>query len=315
MDKIFITILTLLLFMSCGNKTKNRDGQRTYEIKKPDIPVVMTSERDRRNYMAAHFWDEFDFADTSFLREPQVNVLGQAFADYLGTLGYVSEEKRTASVRGLLKHAEAAPEMFDKFTALFEHYLYDPNSPARDEELYITVLEYIVASDKIDEYEKLRPQSQLATAMKNRVGHKAADVTIRTAGGSQISLYDIKADYVVLYINNPDCNACAEVTAGLTKSRILSPLFGSGTLKVFAVYPDEDIDAWRNHLPSMPADWVNGYDESLVMRDEETYDLRAIPSVYLLDKDKTVLVKDAASVEQLEAYFVRSGIIRFDGHR
>ena len=42
------------------------------------------------------------------------------------------------------------------------------------------------------------------------------------------------------------------------------------------------------------------------MRKEELYDLRAIPSLYLLDKDKKVLLKDCASVDMVETYLVRN---------
>ena len=37
------------------------------------------------------------------------------------------------------------------------------------------------------------------------------------------------------------------------------------------------------------------------MREEGLYDLAAIPSLYLLDADKRVLVKDAADVALVEA--------------
>lgn len=40
------------------------------------------------------------------------------------------------------------------------------------------------------------------------------------------------------------------------------------------------------------------------------YDLKAIPTLYLLDKDKTVLLKDATA-EEIEEYLKR---IRHSGH-
>ena len=44
---------------------------------------------------------------------------------------------------------------------------------------------------------------------------------------------------------------------------------------------------------------INGYDRECVMRTEGTYNLAAIPSLYLLDKDKTVLVKDGTDVDAI----------------
>lgn len=306
MIRTFVIIMATLTLVACGNGAKRDTEQKVYAVEMPEIPAILTTQSDRAQYVAIHFWDNFDFADTTFLSHN--DVLEQAFADYIAALGTLPADKAKTAVHGMLQRALPTPAMFGKFTELYEHYLYDPNSPARNEELYIPVLEFVVASDKVDELDKLRPRSQLELALKNRVGQKAADIAIRLANGAGASLYGTAADYTILYINNPDCTACAEITDQLVNSPI-TQLLSTGRVKVFAVYPDEDITAWRNHLPSMPSEWINGYEETLSMRDKETYDIRAIPSLYLLDKDKTVLIKDAASVAPLEQYFVRNGLL------
>ena len=45
----------------------------------------------------------------------------------------------------------------------------------------------------------------------------------------------------------------------------------------------------------------NGYDKKLVIKEKNLYDLKAIPTLYLLDKDKKVLLKDA-TVAQIDQY-------------
>lgn len=92
----------------------------------------------------------------------------------------------------------------------------------------------------------------------------------------------------------------------LSTSFVIGNQLKSGKLKIVAIYPDEDLEAWRKHLKEIPAEWINGYDADLTMRKEESYDLRAIPSLYLLDKDKKVLLKDCASVDMIEAYLVQN---------
>lgn len=308
MIRPYVLIFILFLLYSCGNRGKNNAEQKKYEIKSPEVPAIITSPEERVEYVTKHFWDNFDFSDTTFLNHD--DVLEQAFSNYIHLAGAMPLDKGRVAVQTTLRKALSSSAMFDKFTELYEKYLYDPNSPARNEELYIPILEFIVNSDKVEELDKIRPQSQLETALKNRVGHKAADITIRRADGKRTSLYATKADYTILYINNPDCSACAEITSRLVNSQVISKLFGYGIVKIFAVYPDEDIKAWRDHLPSMPAQWVNGYDESLDMRNKDTYDLRAIPSLYLLDGEKTVLIKDAADVVPIEQWFLSNGVLQ-----
>lgn len=43
----------------------------------------------------------------------------------------------------------------------------------------------------------------------------------------------------------------------------------------------------------MPANWINGFDSNQEIANEELYDLKAMPTLYLLDKGKKVLLKDA----------------------
>ena len=55
---------------------------------------------------------------------------------------------------------------------------------------------------------------------------------------------------------------------------------------------------WLDYLPNYPADWLCGYDPDQVLKSDTVYWLRAIPSLYLLDEEKRVLLKDA-TLEQL----------------
>ena len=38
--------------------------------------------------------------------------------------------------------------------------------------------------------------------------------------------------------------------------------------------------------------WIHSWDQQRVLRREHRYDLRALPTLYLLDKGKKVLIKD-----------------------
>ena len=55
---------------------------------------------------------------------------------------------------------------------------------------------------------------------------------------------------------------------------------------------DEDLEGWRSYMPIYPENWYNGFDPDLAIRSEKLYNVRAIPSLYLLDENKKVLFKD-----------------------
>ena len=58
-------------------------------------------------------------------------------------------------------------------------------------------------------------------------------------------------------------------------------------------YPDEDLAAWRDHASQASPLWLCGFDFEGVLKSDTMYYLRAIPSLYLLDAERRVLLKDA----------------------
>ncbi|MCL2727895.1 MAG: DUF5106 domain-containing protein [Bacteroidales bacterium] len=290
---VYLTMaLSCLLMVSCGSK-----GQKPQTLDKqakvftiPAIPAVITNPAEIADYLAVRFWDHFDFSDSTSVDTPE--YAEQAFVDYIDIFPHVSEQALKSSIGKTLEKALVDSKMFTYFVGLFEKYLYDPNSPMRNEEFYAIAIEYIIASQQIDEIDKVRPQFQLEQVNKNRKGTMAADFTYTLPNGKQESMYKIKTEFLILFFNNPGCAACADYQQGLVYSPVISQMLDTGRLKILAMYVDEDLGEWEKYRPSVPALWINGYDASLAIRGMDLYDLRAIPSLYLLDKDKRVMLKD-----------------------
>ncbi|WP_455628831.1 DUF5106 domain-containing protein [Parabacteroides chinchillae] len=295
----------LLIFSACsGQQSKNTEKEQTVErtFQMVEVPSMITEPDQRADYLSVHYWDKFDFKDTAYIHLPEVTE--QAFTNFIDILKYAAPEAVASAIKGMMNKADADSTMFAYFAGLYEKYLYDPNSPMRNEEFYIPALQSIIASSSYDEVNKIRPQHLLELALKNRTGESATDFTYTLANGKTGTLHGIKSDYLLLFFYNPDCHACKEVTDQLTSSVTVKELEKNKKLKVLAVYPDEDLTAWKAHLSYMPAGWINSYDNSLSLKNEEIYDLKAIPTLYLLDKDKRVLLKDCA-YPQLEDYLLQ----------
>jgi ribonucleotide reductase alpha subunit len=74
---------------------------------------------------------------------------------------------------------------------------------------------------------------------------------------------------------------------------MIASQIADGRLAVVNIYIDEDIQAWRSYMPIYPEEWYNGFDPDYVIRNSDLYNVRAIPSLYLLDAEKRVIMKDA----------------------
>lgn len=290
-------VLLLLLCCSCsgGNQTKAQETKEQPQVAKkgfslPDIPQMYTEPEQRADFLIRHYWDHFDFTDTTYIHLPQITE--QAYADFLDVTHHTTPEAAAEGVRILMTKASTDKTMFDYFISLGDKYLYDPNSPFRNEELYIAMVESMLDSNLLTDAEKARPQYRLNIAKKNRLGTKAANFAYTVASGKQGTLYRVTTEYTIIYINNPGCHACEEIANSMKHSQIINYLLDNERITILGIYPDEDLQEWKKHQGDFPENWINAYDKGTVIRDKELYDLKAIPSLYLLDNNKNVVLKD-----------------------
>ena len=301
----YILLLTALL-TGCGNGNPKQNGKTMPPVfPRVEAPVTMTDPKITANYFAEHYWDKFDFRDTLFLTHP--DVLEQALVDYVVVLPYADIDQARKSISRLIGQTRADTAMFRFFREKTEHYLWDPNSPYRNEELYIPVLETMLASDELDMATRARAEYRLATALKNRPGTVATDFMFALESGQKRKMSQIQAEYLLLFFNNPECSTCAEIIAHIQNSPLMNALQRDERLTVLAVYTDEDLPKWRSYQTHMPAEWINSYNPDSVIKNEKLYDLKAIPSLYLLDADKTILLKDA-DIRVIEAYLQENAL-------
>ena len=139
-------------------------------------------------------------------------------------------------------------------------------------------------------------------ALRNRPGDVATDFDFTTPDGHVHRLSTFRARYTLLYFYNPDCPACREIKEYIRSSEVFREWTEDRNgLRVLAVYPDEDLKLWRERLGQMPEAWTVGCDKGHKLMDDRLYDLKAIPTVYLLGQDKRVILKDTP-VETIEAW-------------
>ncbi len=274
------------------SKTAKKAENKTFQV--PEVPILITSEKDRAEYLAAHYWDLYNFKDTAALSDSVRTE--SAYAGFLQILPHISGQKAKEALTGLMDASSVNKNVFQFFTALSQKFLYDPNSPFRNEEFYIPVLQYLVASPKLPDIYKTRYKYQLKKALKNRPGNTASDFIYTMQSGEKHKMSAICADYTLLFFNNPGCHDCREVKDYMSESAVISKLArqktgGTVKLVVLAVYIDQDLSVWEKAV--YPDFMINGYDAGQVIQKNELYDLKAIPTMYLLDKNKKVILKDA----------------------
>lgn len=301
MYRTLVLILAAVGLAACGGRAPRRPAATTAETPAVFLPAIAPAAlapEERVEWLRWHYWDNFDFADTTFLARADTLQLFEAYARYVQLL--FSAPTDGAPMDSLMRRAAVSRPMLDYFAMLADRVLGDPNSPLRNDEFYIPVLRAQLSSPWYDEYERLAPEYRLSLASQNRIGEPANDFRYTLASGATGTLYGLRAEYVLLFINNPGCPMCREIREAISASPMLTELIEHGRLRVLALYPDENLDEWRAYREQIPASWINAYDDGCVLREKGLYDLSAIPSLYLLDAQKRVLVKDATDVALVE---------------
>lgn len=300
--------IMIILFATCkqirdsnmrlAETTEAQDTLHVANYIRPEIPQIMTEPEERAAYYVRHYWDNYSLADTAFIHS---GTTEQLYADFLDALQYVEPDVSYNALLNMMSYMEADETAYGHFCFLSEKYLYDPNSPMRNEEYYMAVLEHMIASSKLADYDKIRPADHLKQARKNRPGMTATDFTYITPQGEETRMSLLNAEFTLLFFYDPDCTNCQEQEHILSEVPLILDLQKEGRLRILAIYPDENKEEWLLQSSRMPKGWILGWNKLGDIRSKLLYDIRATPTLYLLDKQKKVLLKDA-SLEKVIQY-------------
>lgn len=275
----------------------------------PEVPEHITDAQTRAIYLSEHYWNEFSFNDTSLILKPEITE--QGFVDYIHILNYLPFNHASRSVRIMLFKARVNPIMLAHFGSLFQKYYYDANSPFRNEELYMPVLESLLSSRLLSKADHEKYDFQEEMIHKNRVGTKAADFVYTLADVTQERMHAYKSDYLILFFISPGCEVCDKIMHDIENSEVLKKVFSRNSfnrnmLKVLTIYPGDNLKDWIESLSEMPQkNWTHAYDNDMTITNKRVYDIKTIPTMYLLNRNKKILLKDA-SVEEIETYFMKN---------
>lgn len=252
----------------------------------PAIPDTLRSVEQRAGYLSEHYWDNYNFADTLLLKSKEVTEQGFVnFIDILNRFNLDNASKGVAhkdiaqkgitrkditqkGIACFTRKAFSNAAAKERFENLIEHYFEDQLSPVRNDRVYLMFLEEMKNSPCFDETEKERIAFKIKTTNKNLPGDIAINFKFKDESGKEHQLSDYKDQKVILYFYDPDCENCHEVSAWLKQQTI------PADIKVLKMIAD-------NHISYI-------------------YSLKNMPTIFLLDKENKVILKDCTAQELIE---------------
>ena len=281
-------LIVVIAVSGCSNQPKASD-KRTFP--KVNVPTVYTDQQAWAEFLVMRYWDQFDFNDTTWVGSAEL-ISEQALVDYLSILPYSSYNVICEGIKSLLDRADQNQAMYAFFYSRMEFYFTSPNSSLRNEEFYIPVLEHMIASNSLDEPRKVRPNTLLPVLNKNRPGTQAANIHYTMVSGAKNSLSNVKSDYILVVFYDFDCEDCNVLKGLIEKSLVIREMQRQRKLAILAIYPGANMEGWKRSSSQVPASWINGYDHNEEIGREGSYEIRSIPTLYLLDGNYMVIMKE-----------------------
>lgn len=280
----------LLSIVVAGSLSVAAQSEGSDEFPMPALPETFESPVDRANYVVTHFWDRVKLNTAINNREGFTD----AFRRYMLETPMASADVTHESIDALIRKFEKDPKGMLELGLIAEATLYSPDAMMYSDDFYLPFATAVAKAKKIPSADKARFARQASILSACKVGAVAPDFKFTTLDGATHRLSDYAGRYVVLFINDPDCDDCALARVRMSVDSNINRFIDTGSLAVISIYPDRPDDEWRKAASAYNPKWVTGSSTEV----DDILDMRSTPTIYYLNADMKILSK-SISVQQL----------------
>ncbi len=257
-----------------------------------DVPEFEGEDAQFRKWQWAkkHYFDHIDLAAPGLLRTP---FLQQRVDYYVDKMIVQHPDSINAALDTLLERMRPAPETFQYFLV---HFL---NKYARSkivgmDAVYVHLALAYYATGQAPWTDEETLEKILDNARKLEpllIGKIAPDIRMQTRDGRPVSLHEFESPYTVLFFWDPDCGHCKKSMPDMIG---FYNQFKDRGVEIFGVctkFYNEADKCWNFVDEKGIGIWLNTIDPYHQSKYKTIYDIRSTPQIYVLDKDKRILVK------------------------
>lgn len=276
------------------------------DIEVPDPPILANGSIDstfQYRYYKAHYFDNFDFSEVGFLNSTYLQPKITRYVDKLTTQ---VPDSVIVAVETILSKAKVHPKVFRYVLSHFLTKYHRPKVVGMDA-VFVHLADKYYRTGIADwpSKEQLKKITDDAYMIKGvLIGNKAQNVTVQkydytthTYSDEMISLYDVQADYTVVFLWKPGCPHCNKMTEDLKE---FYKTYKDKGVEIFAITSATrmDLEKAEKAVREKNVSWINVADPNLKARALQKFYGTTLPKLYLLDKDKTI-ISSRIGVEQL----------------
>lgn len=267
----------------------------------PKLPLVIKTPRERALYYAAHYWDNCDFSPSNdYLQDSK--AMERCFVDFLGiVLSLPLEEiKDYITIPAQKSHGE----LFKFFEGMYRKHLYESDSSLKNEEYYLPVIEWYSTSPKTDFATSERIKLLLKLVKSNRPGTDANNFSFVLADGEVRRLSDFRGKMTILFFFTPGCSGCQKASRLIAADEKISMRVIDNSINLLYICTENDVEGFRRGLSEIPTFATAGVNANGTVQNVPLYDLKESPTIFLLDKEGKVVLRDA-NIEDIRNYITK----------
>ncbi len=261
-------------------------------MQSPSVPIIPDSVENkalfRYEYYKSNFWNDINIADPGLLRTP---LLDAKIKEYLDDVVIQQSDSVIKEVDLLIAKTTTNKEAF-RYLLITLVNKYESSKVIDFDKVFVHIIESYYLTGKANEWtdketlDKLR--NRVAMIKPNFIGNDAPQLILWDTLGNEINLRDIEAEYTVLYFYSPDCGHCIKKTPVLYEK--YPDLVAKG-VEILAICTETDEKKWKDFIIKDDLGWINLADLESKTYVKYYYDIRSTPTVYILDKDKKIILK------------------------
>lgn len=250
----------------------------------PTAPEEMTSLQDKSNYLVEHFWDKMDFKTKTTVDQ---NALNDAVRVYSVPMRWADKSKAIAATDKLISTISKNPTLLIQFTKAAEESMYGPRADVWIDEVYMRFLDAIVKNKKVPEARKKRYERQLSVLSKSALGNKAPEFKFTTTDGKEATYFPMTTVTMIIF-GDPSQPDWRLARMKMETNMRLKQAVDKGKVNMLYIV-NTDNPKWKSEVSNYPSNWTIG----IATDAGETYDFRTAPSLYVIDKEGKIILKNA----------------------
>lgn len=268
----------------------------------PEPPEFTGTEKEvqtkRYYYYRNHYFDNLDVSDPALLRSP---VLHSKIDQYVTKVTPQHPDSVNVAIDLVLEKMKNSQENFKYYLIHFLNYYAKSNIVGFDA-CYVHVAKAYYCKglapwSKKEDLDKICDNA--ARLEPILIGKIAPNITVKDRNNQPMSLWDVQADYTVLFFWDPECSHCKKAAPFMVE---FARKFKDRGVKIFAVCTavgEKSGDCWKSAEEKEFSDnlFLNTYDPYLQSRFKTLYDIRSTPQIFILDRTHEILMKRIGAEE------------------